>query len=128
MSARNKIVTWNPSVFAFISGLLASTATNLLTSLTTSADANICREQILAAATLFLGSAVALIVQSWSLEEPHSQWNYLKKKQREGLLSLADELIEESALRSKARSVWLLMALWIVLFLAGFILLVVKLN
>jgi hypothetical protein len=119
----NKVVMWQPSIFAFISGIVVSTATNLLTSLVTSVDPAICRPLIITSAGLFLSSGILLMLQTWSLEEPHNKWKEWKAQQVSGVLDARDEDIQEKVL-SGNKIIWIIMTSWIMLFAAGLVLVV----
>lgn len=113
-----KIVQLNPSYFAFISGIAVSTATNLLTNLTTGRSERHLDWPILAAALLFLAAGITFMLLSWNLEQPFSKWKTINRD-----LGWSEAKICEIAVNGKAHQLWGLIITGVLLFLLGFIVL-----
>jgi len=114
------IVQLNPSYFAFISGIAISTATNLLTDLTTGGSERHLNLPILGAALLFLVAGVTFMILSWNLEEPFNKWKTISRD-----LGWSESKIREVAINGKAHLLWGLMVIGTLLFLLGFVVLLV---
>lgn len=120
------IVQFNPSYFAFLSGITVSTATNLLTNLATDKSKWYVNLPSLEGAILFLASGVAFILLSWNLEEPFSKWKSIKESKTKGKdLDWTETEIRQVALSGKVYILWGLMVIGILLSALGFVILLV---
>ncbi len=112
------IVQLSPSYFAFISGIAVSVAANLLTDLATSGSEWHLDLRILESALLLFAAGVTFTILSWNLEEPYRKWKAISRD-----LGWSEAKIREVAVNGKAYQLWALMAIGVLLFLLGFVIL-----
>ncbi|MDP1624300.1 MAG: hypothetical protein Q8L64_00875 [bacterium] len=110
-----KIVQFQPSYFAFLSGIAISFSTKLIMGIAIE-DYKTRFGSIIALPTvLFFIAGLSFIFLSWTLEEPNSKWKSINRE------LWAEEEIMRVAANGKAPLLWSLFIVGVMTFIASFV-------
>lgn len=121
---RHAIVQLNPSYLAFFSGVLVSAGVNILTMLAAEGFQRSRGAQLCWVSFLLLASAVVLMILSWNLELPFSEWRRWALGEYDAADLSPNEAIERIS-GGQIAVFWRLLGVGLLLFLGALVILVI---